>query len=298
MEAAQPGQYLDKPTPAGRSPDGKLRATGGPDGGVRVCDVATGAVLVNLAEHTGSITGVTFSPDGRRLLTASQDGTARLWECASGQPIAVFRHDRGVEYAAFGSDGYSVITGCVDGTIRHWTLTPARHDVDDALILASLLAGRRGEPGGGPGAPGLDPAMLLKNWQTLRARYSRDFTTSREEQLAWHRAAVEDAAKRRNWQTVLVQRKRLVEIDPAGWQDRLALARLLSRLKKEDEAQREFDEAVRRHPDNPQVWIARGSHHLGRGQRDLAAADFTKAVELQPASQPAAVLSEFWVAGL
>src|SRR5262249_60863314 len=91
---------------------------------------------------------------------------------------------------------------------------------------------------------------------------------------------------------------RLVEINPAGWQARLARARLLARLGQEDEAQREFDEAVRRHADNPQVWVARGSHQLGRGRRDRAAADFTKAIELQPASQPAAVSSELWVAGL
>jgi eukaryotic-like serine/threonine-protein kinase len=295
VEVAPPARRPDEPTPFARGGAGQLRATGGSDGVVRVCDAATGKVLFNLLEHTAAITGIAFSPDGRRLLTASEDGTARLWESATGQPVAVFRHDRGLEYAAFGPDGYSVITGCVDGTVRHWTLAPTRLAVEDATALAGLLAGRRGDPGGGDRP---DAAALLKGWQILRSRYSQEFTTSQEEQFAWHRAAVEDASKKKAWQTVLVHLTRLVEINPAGWQDRLARARLLARLGQEDEARREFDEAVRRHADNPQVWVARGSHHLGRGRRDRAAADFTKAIERQPASQPAAALSEFWVAGL
>src|SRR5262249_52317750 len=208
---------------------------------------------------------------------------------------AVFRHDRGLDYAAFAPDGYSVITGCVDGTIRFWSLAPARHSVDDAMIHAGLLSGRRGDAGGRDPP---DPATLLKHWQALRGRYPQECTTSREEQLAWHRAMLEVALKKQAWQTALVQLGRLIEIDADGWQDRLARARLLARLDRWEEAQREFDEAVRRHPEKPQVWIARGSQYLGRGQRDRAAADFTRAIELQPASQPTAVLSEFWVAGL
>src|SRR5207245_8716947 len=117
-------------------------------GVVRVIDDATGQVLFRLLEHVGPVTRVAFSPDGRRLLTASQDGTARLWELANGQPVAVFRHDRGLEYAAFAPDGYAVITACVDGTIRFWALAPAHHSVDDAVMLARLAAGRRGDPGG------------------------------------------------------------------------------------------------------------------------------------------------------
>lgn len=295
VEMASAARPLEAAIAAERSPDGKLRATGGSDGVVRVCDDATGQVLYNLVEHVGPVTQVAFSPDGRRLLTASEDGTARLWESANGEPVALFRHDRGVGYTAFAADGYSIITGCADGTVRRWPLAPARHTPEDALILAGLLAGRRSGPGG---SDTVDAATLLKNRQILCARYPEDFTTSQEEQLAWHRSAVEDASKKKSWQAVLVHLQRLIEIDPAAWQDRLALARLLARLEKWDDAQREFDEAVRRQPDNARVWIARGSHHLGRGRRDLAAVDFAKAIELQPASHAAAVVSEYWVAGL
>jgi WD40 repeat protein/serine/threonine protein kinase/tetratricopeptide (TPR) repeat protein len=277
------------------SQDGKFQAAGGSDGVVRLCAAATGKVLFYLAGHTGSITATAFSPDSRRLLTASQDGTVRLWECAGGQPVALFRHDRGVEYAAFGSDGYSIVTGCVDGTIRKWALAPARHTVQDAQMLAGLAAGGRGDAGE---SEKVDAKTVVNRWQTLRAKHPDDFTTSRAEQLAWHRAAMDDAAKQKAWPTVLVHLTRLVDIDPAGWQNRLARARLLARLERADEAKHEFDEAVRRHPDTGAVWIARGSHYLSRGQPDRAASDFAKAVELQPPSQPTAALSEFWVAGL
>jgi WD40 repeat protein len=67
------------------SNDGRLLASGSPLG-ARVFDVATGAVIANLAlpRTAGGRTGahtIFFAPGGRRIVTADTDGTAAVFAC-------------------------------------------------------------------------------------------------------------------------------------------------------------------------------------------------------------------------
>ncbi len=61
------------------SRDGRLLATAGYDGLIRVWDVATGQLLVNLKGHKSWIGSVDFSPDDSTLVSVSNDGTTRFW---------------------------------------------------------------------------------------------------------------------------------------------------------------------------------------------------------------------------
>jgi WD40 repeat protein len=75
------------------SPDGRLAATSGKDGMVRVWDVEKGKNRVTLRVADGGVrdedrvVGLAFSPDGGSLVAGAENGDLRFWETSAGREL-------------------------------------------------------------------------------------------------------------------------------------------------------------------------------------------------------------------
>lgn len=70
--------------------DGKIMATGGTDGKVRLWNFPQLDKLYDLDAHREEIVDLDFSPDGSLLVTISRYGEAFLWSVKNGRKIKKF----------------------------------------------------------------------------------------------------------------------------------------------------------------------------------------------------------------
>ena len=105
------------------SPDGRLLATAGDDGRVRLWDWAEGQELQTLEGHGGTVFTVAFSANGTLLASGSEDHKVRLWDVANGHITHTLEdHRDAVRGVAFGPDESTLVSGAQDGSVNLWTI--------------------------------------------------------------------------------------------------------------------------------------------------------------------------------
>lgn len=125
------------------SPSGQHIATGGDDGKVKLWNTLTGFCFVTFSEHTGGITGVTFSSHGHSVYSSSLDGTVRAFDLIRYRNFRTFTSPKPVQFSCVALDKSDeiVCAGAHDTfDIYVWSVQTGR--------LLEVLAGHEGPVSG------------------------------------------------------------------------------------------------------------------------------------------------------
>jgi WD40 repeat protein/serine/threonine protein kinase len=233
------------------SPDGRTFAvaTWG-DIAVRLFRTETAAALGPPLEHPAAIAGLAFSRDGQTLATACADGGARLWDVDTGQRLGPpLRCQSGVGAVAFEARGQTLLTIESGRWVRRWPLpAPPQGEPRRFVLWTQVLTGMRLDKQGA--AHPLDGAA----WAEVRGQLAvlggppEQGAPSAEQVRSWHHREADASLAARQWFA-------------ARWH---------------------LDHLLALEPQDPALYGRRGELAAAQGRWAAAAADFSRAIQLQP----------------
>jgi WD40 repeat protein len=104
------------------SPDGRLLASAGNDGTIKIWDTVTESLLDTFHGHTDGVHSVAYSPDGHSLASASADHTLKIRDAATGDVLqTLYGHEDWVRDVAYSPDGRTLASAGNDRLVMVWS---------------------------------------------------------------------------------------------------------------------------------------------------------------------------------
>ena len=117
------GEHADMFLSVAFDPSGRMLASAGKDGVIKLWEVASGKILGTLEEHKGDVWSVKFDRTGNTLASGGSDNTVKLWDVASGKLIHTLKgHPGPVWSVAFDPSGKLLASAGERGTVKLWDM--------------------------------------------------------------------------------------------------------------------------------------------------------------------------------
>ena len=120
-------------------PDGRVLATAGSDGTIRIWDAANGELVRALIGHDTSLKSVSWSPDGKFLASASSDKPIRVWEVESGFVRELQSRAAIDSCICWSPDGRMLAVNTLNGPIHIWAMASLDKGVVRELDVTAVL---------------------------------------------------------------------------------------------------------------------------------------------------------------
>ena len=101
----------------GRGPFGSA-----PEANLRIWDLTQGIEIHSLYAGKNLITSIALTQDGRQIIFTSEEGSLQVWDIETGEEVASFNSDYGLNACAVSAEGSTIVAGGKTGKIHLFAL--------------------------------------------------------------------------------------------------------------------------------------------------------------------------------